>query len=360
MSNADSNLHPYKTAPDRAFWSRSVSRAFEPSQLLPGVPRLISRKDKVASAGSCFASNIVPYLEAAGLHYVREEQRHHSFCRLPPDNLGYDKFSAGYGNIYTVRQALQLLRRARGVWTPQEDRWHVGGEVVDPYRPGLKYRAANDTEFDLLTAQHLRAVLRAFESATVFVFTLGLTEAWTSTLDGAVFPACPGLVTGVYDGECHKFKNFTVGEVTSDLHAFVSELRQVNPTLRFILTVSPVPLVATATDHHVLLASTYSKSVLRVAAQQACLADADVHYFPAYEIITGPQAPASFFEADFRNVSTAGVDCVMSTLIAHCEVGEAGAEATAPAAQPSASADAQQALGMALANFECEEAAMDS
>ena len=35
------------------------------------------------------------------------------------------------------------------------------------------------------------------------------------------------------------------------------------PKLRILLTVSPVPLTATAGDDHVLLATTYSKSVLR-------------------------------------------------------------------------------------------------
>ena len=54
-----------------------------------------------------------------------------------------------------------------------------------------------------------------------------------------------------------------------------------------ILTVSPVPLVATAAGKHVLVATTYSKSVLRVACEEVCQKAADVMYFPSYEIITG-------------------------------------------------------------------------
>src|SRR5689334_16646909 len=41
--------------------------------------------------------------------------------------------------------------------------------------------------------------------------------------------------------------------------------RELNAKVKLILTVSPVPLVATATHEHVLLASTFSKSVLRTA-----------------------------------------------------------------------------------------------
>jgi hypothetical protein len=38
--------------------------------------------------------------------------------------------------------------------------------------------------------------------------------------------------------------------------------------LRIVLTVSPVPLVATVTGSHVVPATIYSKSVLRIAAQE--------------------------------------------------------------------------------------------
>ena len=37
-----------------------------------------------------------------------------------------------------------------------------------------------------------------------------------------------------------------------------------------IISVSPVPLIATATNQHALVANTYSKSVLRAAAGELC------------------------------------------------------------------------------------------
>ncbi|WP_428660504.1 GSCFA domain-containing protein [Reyranella sp.] len=40
------------------------------------------------------------------------------------------------------------------------------------------------------------------------------------------------------------------------------------PGVRFLLTVSPVPLKASASQNHVLAATTYSKSVLRAVAGQ--------------------------------------------------------------------------------------------
>lgn len=315
-----SNDHPYRHAPDRAFWSKSVSANFDPAITIPGEGFLIRKGDRIVSAGSCFASNLAPYLEKAGLVYLRTEAQHPALAAAEDDNFGYAKFSARYGNIYTVRQLLQLLRRALGKFTPAEDRWHINGEVIDPFRPGLRYPARSNVEFDALAAQHLRATKRAFEQADVFVLTMGLTEAWVSRIDGAVFPACPGTIAGSFDPARHVFHNFSVAEITDDLHRFIVELRAINPTVRFILTVSPVPLVATATGNHVLCATVYSKSVLRVAAQDAADRHPTVTYFPVYEIVTGPQAPADYFEVDRRSVSARAVDIIMDALLTRCEM----------------------------------------
>jgi GSCFA family len=356
--------HPYKSLPARAFWKRSVSENWDVTSVPTG-ERLIRTGDTVASAGSCFASNIVPYLEQAGIRYLRVEHLSSAFGKLAEDNFGYSKFSANYGNIYTVRHAVQLLLRALGRFTPAEDRWALAKDlIVDPFRPGLKYPASSAHEFELLTAQHLRNVLAVFRRATVFVFTLGLTEAWISKLDGAAFPACPGTIRGEFDPARHAFHNFTLAEVAGDLDQFILLAREINPSLRFVLTVSPVPLVATATGEHVLTATTYSKSVLRVAAGEAIRRHADVAYFPAYEIVAGPQAPKEFFESDRREPSVVAIRYVMRAFLACCDTapGSPGEDpqgisvAIATERQPVGSIGSHE-LSQLVAEANCEEAA---
>jgi len=350
---------PYNFAKDYSFWSRGVARNFQPAALLPEGTVVMRRGDRVMSAGSCFAANIVPYLEKSGFPYVRTELRH-PMVRVPAENLGYDNFSAAYGNLYTARQLLQLLYRSLGLWWPKEDAWEEKGEFIDPFRPGLRYRARSRAEFDLLTRQHLASVREAFETASVFVFTLGLTEAWVSREDGAVYPACPGTVAGEFDASRHMFHNMSVSDVVSDMNEFIREVRKINPALRIVLSVSPVPLVATATGGHVLPATIYSKSVLRVAADEVVRANRDTLYFPAYEIVTGPQAPESFFEADRRNVSKVAVDTVMGALLDHCEIdgGQQAAAPPPPHAAAAASANTQS-LSQMIVTAECEEAMSD-
>lgn len=342
--------HPYRDAPARSFWSTFAATGFAHAGLERTGAPLLPAGARVLSAGSCFAANLVPYLERHGVHYVREDYRAEIHESVAHENLGYARFSAGYGHVYTARQWLQLVLRATGAFTPAEDRWITADAVLDPFRPGLRYPARTEREFDALTRHHLRATRRAIEAADVFVFTLGLTEAWASTVDGAVFPACPGTVAGRFDPERHRFVNFGAGEVQDDLRAAIEAMRRLSPSLEVVLTVSPVPLVATAGGGHVLEANSYSKAVLRVAAEQLARELPGVRYFPAFEIITGPQAPRDFFEDDRRSVSPAGVDAVMAAFFA----GFPELPALPPAA-PSGPASAPWLLN-AAPEFECEEA----
>ena len=153
---------------------------FEPAAVITSQEPLLSHHDRVMSAGSCFASNLIPWLERSGIDYVRTEVPPPAFDWLP-ENLGYRNFSAAYGNIYTARHLRQLLERCLTLFAPAEDRWYQDPFVIDPFRPGLRYPARSDEEFDLLTRQHLDAVVEAIRGSTVLVFTLGLTEGVLET-----------------------------------------------------------------------------------------------------------------------------------------------------------------------------------
>ncbi len=337
--------HPYQRQPDRAFWSRGVAGGFDAKDMLAPAPPLLLKEDRIISAGSCFAAHIAPLIERAGFHYLRTE-----IMEDEGDRFGYSRYSAGYGNIYTPRQLLQLLLRATGAFKPADDRWREEGRVIDLFRPGLPYPAEDDEELDLITRAHLSRTLEAFSSATVFIFTLGLTEAWVSKMDGAVYPVCPGVVAGDFAPDRYEFVNFGVRETIGDLRAALGLLRRLNEGLRVILSVSPVPLLATATDAHVMCASTYSKSVLRVACEEICASEPDTIYFPAYEIINGPDRDRNF-EHDLRSISVWGLETVARALFAHSQRPDGPVRLW----EKDQSAD----LSRALVQFECEEGMND-
>jgi hypothetical protein len=312
--------HPYRSLPDSAYWRRSVAAAGADVDPVAGPVVRISRGDKVATAGSCFAQHVARHLAMSGFNYLVTESAHPIVPEAAARAAGYGVYSARYGNIYTTLQLVQLFDRAYGRFEPMEDVWVAadGSGVVDPFRPTIQPGGfASEAELLADRAQHLARVREMFETLDILVFTLGLTEAWVSQLDGAAFPLCPGVAGGRFDPDRHAFRNLRVGEVREQIGQFADRLRSVNPSARIVLTVSPVPLAATASGNHVLPAATYSKSVLRAAAQEAAEDLAGIFYFPSYEIITGPQARGRFFAEDLREVTEEGVRQVMGIFLHH-------------------------------------------
>ena len=164
---------------------------------------------------------------------------------------------------------------------------------------------------------HLKAVAEMFKCLDVFIFTLGLTESWRCREDGAALPVCPGSDVGKFNAQKYEFVNISVAENVAALNEFIAELRAVNPTARVLLTVSPVPLAATLEPVHILQATTYSKSVLRVVAEEIRNAYPFVDYVPSYEVVTATYKNGEYFEGDKREVAPVAVARVMSLFLKH-------------------------------------------
>ena len=80
---------------------------------------------------------------------------------------------------------------------------------------------------------------------------------------------------------------------------------------KILLTVSPVPLTATASGRHVLASTVYSKSILRSVAGQLSLSQKNIDYFPSYEIVTNPRMHSTAFADNLRSVRGEAVEAVM-------------------------------------------------
>ena len=211
-------------------------------------------------------------------------------------------------------QLLQLFKHAFGQLESSEPVWRAAdGSHIDPLRPAVQPGGfASEEECLWDRREHLAAVRRMFLELDIFIFTLGLTETWMCTADGTALPVCPGSgLGGHFDPERYGFHNFGASEVVQHMTEFFELLSAVNPSARVILTVSPVPLIATFEARHVLQATVYSKSVLRVACEELIRRFDHVHYFASYEIVTATGDSRSYFQDDRRGVSSEAVDHVI-------------------------------------------------
>ncbi|WP_323038671.1 GSCFA domain-containing protein [Gemmobacter sp.] len=353
--------NPYASLPANAFWRSGVAEAgvfglrdlWQSRWTLPQDARF-------ATFGSCFAQHISRALKARNMGWINGEPAPPG---APPDlsaAYNYGVFSARTANIYTAAQLRLLLQMVTGtlpvdaaeIWADPDGRFR------DSLRPAIE-PAGFATRAEALASRRamLRGLRRAVTGADVFVFTLGLTEGWESAT-GQPYSACPGTIGGIFDPAQHRFVNYRHAAIRAALDDSLVLLRAMNPDIHLLLTVSPVPLTATASGKHVLAATTYSKSVLRAVAGEMTEDEDRVDYFPSYEIITGAPTRAAFYAPNLRSVEPQGVEVVMGHFFAGLSLTAAprhGDTAAAEAAQDAAVKATLQAEDLA-----CEEAMLES
>jgi hypothetical protein len=298
------NRTPYDDVPPIQRWSslsKDIARGVVDAQ--GGVRFTIDPQARIASAGVGFAAPLAQELRTCGAQYLVTEQ---APKWLGPDReiaLGYRPFSARFGSIHTIEHLRQLFARAFGTFVPAEDFWEQDGRYIDPFRPRTTPGGYGSVE-ELLAdrERHLSAVRRMFSDTDVFLFTIGRTESWRDRADGAVYPYYPVTASSSIDSGRYEVHTSRFSEVVDSLHVFVTSLRAVNPHVRLILSVSPVPLGETMEPVHIVRATTYSKSLLRVAVQEICDAYSFVDYFAAYEMVSQSFFGHDPFTEDRRHV----------------------------------------------------------
>jgi hypothetical protein len=274
----------------------------------------INSRSRIVTFGSCFAQHFARALTANGFRWLDCEPSPKSLTTEDRTEFNYGIFSARTGNIYTPSLLLQWLQWAFGEQAEPEESWVSEGRVYDPFRPRIEPDGfASVAEMRASRQMCLEALKTCVTKADVFVFTLGLTESWFNSADGYEYSMCPGTVAGEFNADQHRFVNQDFVETSNALKAALRLIRKQNPKVKVLLTVSPVPLTATNSDNHVLVATTESKAILRAVAGQLARDMRWVDYFPSFEIISSTPFRGSFFEPNMRSVNPAGVAHVMNT-----------------------------------------------
>ncbi|MCF3974711.1 GSCFA domain-containing protein [Paracoccus salsus] len=312
-------MNPYTDLPQDAFWSPAVAQKhmLDISGLWKA-PFPISTKTRIATYGSCFAQHFSRALVARGYSWLNAEPAPRGIPEAEARRFSYGVFSSRTGNIYTTSLLLQWVEWALEKRVPPAIHWEKDGRIHDPFRPTVEPDGFGSVEEMLASRRSCIAAFRkSILESNLFVFTLGLTESWWDTEGGFEYPMCPGTHAGTFDPARHMFRNQDYSFVRANLVkaiTLVREHRDKGP--RILLTVSPVPLTATNSGNHVLVATMESKSILRAVAGNVAASLKGVGYFPSYEIINSPVFRGTFFEPNLRGVNGHGVAHVMNCFFA--------------------------------------------
>ncbi|MFA6044701.1 MAG: GSCFA domain-containing protein [Phycisphaerales bacterium] len=250
----------------------SGRRFSEPALGIAAAPSFtIAPTDAVYGVGSCFA-RAVAYIMAHRGQQV-------TFGGL------YHRYNA-FNILQTVQWALH------GGFGPEHLIELDNGRWFDAHgREEADFSYASREEGLAEFGKALEDVARAVRGCQVMVLTFGLVEVWRDTLTNTWLNLMPPKKhLPEFDSRfvVHKTRQHENAAAIGEIFRLV---RAANPSIKFICSVSPIPLKATFCFHDVFVATSYGKATLRSALQEA-IDDAHaegmkhVDYFPSFEIVS--------------------------------------------------------------------------
>ena len=263
--------------------------------------------DKVLTVGSCFARNIETRLSEMGFRVPALT------LDLPERERGSDTANDmlnKYNPYSIVNEFLWAFEQP----FPEDSYLELGpDEWHDPHL------SANALPLPLARVrQRRKMVAELFKTLPLcrcVIVTLGLVEAWFDEKSALYLNSAPPAAAVRLEPDRFRLDVLGHEEVLAALQQLWALIQKhASHKVRMLLTVSPVPLKATYTNDDVLIANSYSKSVLRAAAGALAAAHAEVDYFPSYEAATLTARSTAFLE-DNRHVAPELVDAVMDAVI---------------------------------------------
>ena len=146
------------------------------------------------------------------------------------------------------------------------------------------------------------------------VFTLGTNHVYVELATGEIVDNCQKRPQREFEEH-----ELTVEECADALHEAITLLRQANPKVNVIITISPIRYAKYG--YH---GSQLSKAVLLLATDKVIKEEGErVYYFPAYEIVNDELRDYRFYKADMLHPNEQAVEYIWEQLVATCFSAEA-------------------------------------
>lgn len=214
-------------------------------------PFAIEPRERMLFVGSCFADNI-------GRRFVEDKFR----ATVNP-----------YGVMYNPASIMHTVKR----WT---------GELV------AAQSEASDSGSDVSQATD--------EAPQTAVFTLGTNHVYILNETGEIVDNCRKRPQRLFTE-----RELSVDECADYLREAVTTLRQINPSVRIIITVSPIRYAK-----YGFHGSQLSKATLLLAADKLTKEMDNVVYFPAYEIVNDELRDYRFYREDMLHPTDQAVEYI--------------------------------------------------
>lgn len=237
---------------------------------------MIDYNSKLMMLGSCFAENM-------------------------GGKFSYYKFGVDVnpcGIVYNPRSVANVLRLiVEGKEFKQEDLMQVGDKWVSLYHHG-SFSSTDAGECLDKINRRLELATKEIRSADLLVITWGTAWVYRHTGQGVVVSNCHKIPSQEFE----RYR-LSVDEIVDEYTGLIGRLREVNPGIRVLFTVSPIRHWKDGAHGNQL-----SKATLLLAIDRLREKLGGVYYFPAYEIVLDELRDYRFYADDMLHMSSLTID----------------------------------------------------
>ena len=241
-------------------------------------PIEISHESPLLCVGSCFATNMGQKLETAKFSTF-----------INPFGISYNPVSIAECLSYLIDNQLFT---AENIFQ-QGELWHS-------FSHHGHFSKMSETE----TLEGINARLTSaryfFKTTQKIIITLGSANVFMYEKTGKIVANCHKVPNQEFEK-----KRLSVNEIVGDLENILTCLKNKNPDLEVILSVSPIRHLREG-----IVENQRSKATLILATEQLCKRLDFVHYFPAYEIMMDDLRDYRFYETDMTHPTPQAVDYI--------------------------------------------------
>jgi len=245
-------------------------------------PKFIGKTTKFFTMGSCFARNLAKSLIDSGY------ASHHM------------EISEYINTTFANRVFVDWLRDAE-----------IDSEIRDRIVELLPRGWSKDN------------ALQIIRNSDVFILTLGVAPAFFDRTTGAFVLPRPSALNSRVLAEKYLFRTTTVKENVDNVLYLIEFIRSISPDMKIIVTVSPVPLLASFEYESAVQADCLSKSTMRLVAHEVVNGSniSNILYWPSFEVFRWAGSNASdYYAADDGAAWHVSEDKVAGTVRAFVEM----------------------------------------
>ena len=226
----------------------------------------ISLKDKIFSIGSCFSDEIGNLLLENKFQVLKNT----------------------FGTVYNPISIHQRLIAALNKKFPHEKSYAQIDNVHVNYHFHSSFSSLKKNELESKIQNAIVEANDFLKNANRIIITYGTAFVYKLKSTNEVVANCHKVASTNFEKEL-----LTENEIIKSFEEFYEQLKSINPSIKIILTVSPVRHLKDTLE-----LNSVSKSILRTACHFITNKFSDVEYFPAYEILLDDLRDYRFYKTD--------------------------------------------------------------